>query len=919
MTDDFATTDEETDVTFNVTNNDNVVLPQPNTVDLNTSLFGRQTSITTDQGKYSVNNSGDVTFEPARDFYGLSTLEYSMNYGFFGLSIGTAIINVTVNGVNDPPTTKDDEEETNEDEAVVIKILANDSDADDGIDPSSIEITDQEGGSFVASPSGEVTFTPTFNFHGNAKAKYRVRDFAGERSNSSDIKVRVRSINDNPIAVDDNAETDEGVAIKIKILDNDYDVDGEIDPSSVVVTLESGGTFVANNKGEVTFTPSPGFNGTASANYSVQDNEGLGSKLATITVVINSVNLPPVATDDLAAMSEDFPPITIRILDNDSDPPPGSLNPASVVITNQINGTFVVNPSGIVTYTPPANFNGAASAKYTVKDNQGAVSNEATITVTVNAVNDPPYFDAIADQRVLKNSGNKTITITGITAGPLETETLTFKASSNDVQIVPNPTIVYNGPATTATLTFKPQPNKSGTVKITVELVDQGSNKFTREFKIDVINVEFTSTPVTIAITGQLYQYDIDITPVQETLTIVATQKPAWTTLTSTGKNEARLSGTPPGNAPLTNPVTLQLKDGATILDQQQFTITINRPPTVSAFSLNTDEDVPLLLNAENFEGAFSDPDNQQLSEVMFTKVPGNGDLKLAGRTLVDGDKVSVTSIGSVSYNPDPNHYGKDTIYWKGSDGYSFSQNAALIDIVIDPINDAPVIEYVETEHLKYELGSEVPKKLTTAIQIRDDDNLTLTGAQIRFDFLNGIYEQGKEILSFRDTLNITGDFNAGAATLILSGTSSVANYQAALRTVKYNYINLDQVNLRTAKLDITIADGETTSDDKSRYIDLIYTFKHLDIPNAFSPNGDRANEWWVITSPNTTDGTVPYTEALIRVYNKRGLLVYEAKGFSKPWDGTYDGRVLPVDTYYYTIDLKYNRVRYKGVVTILR
>ncbi len=115
------------------------------------------------------------------------------------------------------------------------------------------------------------------------------------------------------------------------------------------------------------------------------------------------------------------------------------------------------------------------------------------------------------------------------------------------------------------------------------------------------------------------------------------------------------------------------------------------------------------------------------------------------------------------------------------------------------------------------------------------------------------------------------------------------------------------------------MTDGENTSNTKSRLVDLIYTFKDLDIPSAFSPNGDRANEAWLITSPNTPDGTVPYTKALIRVYNKRGLVVYEAKGFEKPWDGTYGGKELPVDTYYYTIDLQYNRVRYKGVVTILR
>ena len=290
----------------------------------------------------------------------------------------------------------------------------------------------------------------------------------------------------------------------------------------------------------------PGFYGSATANYTVQDDDGLESKSATITVTVNSVNVPPIATNDIVSTSEDVSPPAINVLANDSDPD-GSLNPASVIVTNAVNGTFVPNQSGFVTYTPPPNFNGIASAKYTVKDNEGRVSNEATITVTVSAVNDPPSFDPIANQRVLKNAANKTINITGITAGPLETETLTFKATSDAPGIVPNPVVSYNGTASTATLTFKPQPNQAGNATITVELTDQARNKFTRKFEIDVIDVEFTSVPITIAIPGQLYQYDIKITDVTETLTIIATQKPAWATLTSTGKNKAKLSGTPPG------------------------------------------------------------------------------------------------------------------------------------------------------------------------------------------------------------------------------------------------------------------------------------------------------------------------------------------------------------------------------------
>ena len=162
MMDDFATTDEDDNVTFNVTDNDKVFLPQPNTVDLNTTLPGRQTKASTSEGNYSVNNDGEVTFIPADDFFGSSSLQYSMNYGFFGLQVGTATIYVTVNSVNDRPVTKDDEAETDEDVRrltskswQMIQIWITD------IDPGSIVITNAQGGTFIANASGEVTFTPT--------------------------------------------------------------------------------------------------------------------------------------------------------------------------------------------------------------------------------------------------------------------------------------------------------------------------------------------------------------------------------------------------------------------------------------------------------------------------------------------------------------------------------------------------------------------------------------------------------------------------------------------------------------------------------------------------------------------------------------------------------------------------------------
>lgn len=90
-------------------------------------------------------------------------------------------------------------------------------------------------------------------------------------------------------------------------------------------------------------------------------------------------NLAPVAVDDTASTAG--APVVIDILANDSDPD-GALDPASVTITAPpAFGTVVDNGDGTLTYTPEAGRTGVVSLRYTVEDVEGAVSNEATVTI----------------------------------------------------------------------------------------------------------------------------------------------------------------------------------------------------------------------------------------------------------------------------------------------------------------------------------------------------------------------------------------------------------------------------------------------------------------------------------------------------------------------------------------------------------
>jgi len=86
-----------------------------------------------------------------------------------------------------------------------------------------------------------------------------------------------------------------------------------------------------------------------------------------------------------------------------------------------------------------------------------------------------------------------------------------------------------------------------------------------------------------------------------------------------------------------------------------------------------------------------------------------------------------------------------------------------------------------------------------------------------------------------------------------------------------------------------------------------------ISVPNAFSPNGDGINDTWVITTLSAFPG------ATVDVFNRYGQPVFHSENLNKAWDGTYNGKPLPVGTYYYIIDLKNNEKKTAGSVTIFK
>ena len=143
-----------------------------------------------------------------------------------------------------------------------------------------------------------------------------------------------------------------------------------------------------NLDGSFDYTPA----GTAGAieSFDYVANDGMVDSLpatVTIMVVVAPDNIAPFANDDFAEATKNSAGITFSVTANDVDAD-GTIDVGTVVITTGANtqraGTVVANPDGTVTYVPKRGFRGTDTFKYTVRDNDGALSNEATVRVNVS-------------------------------------------------------------------------------------------------------------------------------------------------------------------------------------------------------------------------------------------------------------------------------------------------------------------------------------------------------------------------------------------------------------------------------------------------------------------------------------------------------------------------------------------------------
>ena len=354
---------------------------------------------------FTLNADGSFVYSPALNFVGTDSFTYKANDGT--ADSNPATVTIAVVQVNNHPIASNDFYKTEREALLNVPargVLANDNAIDT---PASDLVATLITGprhavSFTLNADGSFEYMPVPSFNGADSFSYKASDGTNE-SNIALATIAVLPMNEVLVAENDTESVGEDAPLSVPspgVLAND----GGAPILGATATLVSGPSralsFTLNPDGSFSYVPTQDFNGVDTFAYRFFDGSRY-SNVAMVNIEVVPVNDVPVARGQAVTTNEDTPKI-ITLSANDIDsaslnfvvvngPSHGSLGTiGSSSCTAQGRGSIC---AANATYTPTANYYGPDSFTFSVTDGQ-ATSNPATVSITVNAINDAPTANA---------------------------------------------------------------------------------------------------------------------------------------------------------------------------------------------------------------------------------------------------------------------------------------------------------------------------------------------------------------------------------------------------------------------------------------------------------------------------------------------------------------------------------------------
>ena len=840
-----------------------------------------------DKGKnYSVNEN---TVTPDAGFTGTLTVKVTVNDGNKPSPKFDLIVEVIANTPTNIPPVITGQVALSTDQGQPITIQLSHLMVDDPDD------TYPEGFSLALSPGTGYTIvgqtiTPDESFIGTLNVPVTVNDGEGE-SEPFNLAVTVNAAAPQNVAPVITGQvplsTMQGTAFTVTLAHITVTDPDNIFPGDFTLTVGSGANYSVSGN---TVTPNATFVGTLLVSVRVSDGTDLSAPF-TMEVAVEATppgNVKPEITGQVPLTIKDGESIEIKpehltVTDPDDTYPSGFTLAIAGGANYSVSGTRVTAQPG---------FTGKLSVPVTVNDGE-ANSDPFNVSITV----EPNPVQNVKPTII----GQNPLSI-------LNTETLSLQLShlfvTDPDDTYPNGFTlkVYAGSGYTFTgTTIKPEANFTGTLTVKVSVNDGEDDSNVFDLKVTVTAPAMNVKPV---ITGQQELTTFRNTPLTLRLTHLIVSDPddeypgTFTMQIVPGSNYS-VSGsivTPSQNFIGTLLVGVRVNDGTVWSEQFLLTVTVVEKDELRISSqkeIIVEEDSVFSLGLQLLE--VNDPSGSYPSG--FRLIVSAGDhYSFAGTTVTPASDFSGTLEIPVRV-----------------ENSTFTSNTFKVVVLVTPRNDPPQFSTFDQSSIPYS-SAYGPIEIAEEVDITDPDNEVMVFAEV---FIEGeVFTSGKDYLTAPSSANIRSVFDPNTGILVLLGVAPLTEYQSVIRSVTYTYDNDTIPQTRNRPIHFRLNDGEAFSKIYTKNVAISEAIV-LDIPNVFTPNDDLSNDTWVIRSQNNGGNT----SATIRVFDKRGGIVYQSHSLDQAWDGKFEGENLPSDTYFYTIEIRSNAspITRKGVITILR